>query len=194
MPATINAERQVPTHTGDVTGATATTLANVPITATFASNLTAVPLNKGGWSEFKVSGSNATTTGQVLVDITGLVTGTLSNAALYEIEAVLLVNTSAVTTGTQYAIFGGGSGGVATCNAICDGALGATTSASVGMNAIATATTAFLTTASQQGIVRIRGFVTTRGTGTATISLQHLKVTSGTSTVLIGSVLRIRKV
>ena len=50
----------------------------------------------------------------------------------------------------------------------------------------------FLTSSSSSGIVRISGICTTRGSGTANISIQHLKVTSGTSTVKIGSYLKIR--
>jgi hypothetical protein len=49
-----------------------------------------------------------------------------------------------------------------------------------------------MTTSAASGIIDIRGFITTRSTGTPTISIQHLKVTSGTSTVKIGSYLEYR--
>lgn len=144
--------------------------------------------NTGGWTTLRVSGSNATTTGQVLVDITGLVSGTLTNGTLYEVEATLYVSTSNVSTGTRYAIAAGGSGGAATCFAICQGTTTAAVATQETINTAGTQTaTAYLAANSISGIIIIRGYVLTRGAGTATISLQHLKVTSGTSTVLIGS-------
>lgn len=152
-----------------------------------------ISTNTGGWTVHKVAGSNATTTGQALVDITGLVTGTLANSTKYEIEVILHVSTSAVTTGCRYAVFGGGSGGAATINAMVNGT---TTAAAAGVetiNTIATQTaTAYLTTSGSSGTIIIRGFVTTRGSGTADIRIQFLKVTSGTATAFIGSVFRYR--
>lgn len=148
--------------------------------------------NTGGWTTLRVSGSNATTTGQTLVDITGLVSGTLTNATLYEIEAVLYVTTSAVTTGTQYGIGAGGSGGAAEVFAVVLGTSTTNATASSTLAAASTAAGTFLTTSASSGVITIKGFVLTRGAGTATISIQHLKVTSGTSTVKIGSVLRYR--
>jgi Repeat of unknown function (DUF5907) len=183
-----------PTFDGSANVTAAATLANIPVTATYATSLTAQPLNNGGWNVYRVSGSDATTTGTTLVDITGLVSGTLSNSTLYEIEAVLSVSTSAVTTGCRYAIFGGGTGSAATVNALFTGTTTVAAAGSETINTIGTQTaTAYLTTSASSGTVVIRGFVTTRSTGTATISLQHLKVTSGTSTVKVGSIFRIRK-
>jgi len=143
------------------------------------------------WTSFVVSGSNATTTGQSLVDITGLTSGTLTNSTLYEVEAFLNVTTSAVTTGVQYAIGAGGSGGAAVVMAILTGNTTGTTLTNENIVAT-TAISARLLTSGQSGIMYIHGFVTTRGSGTANISIQHLKVTSGTSTVLIGSWFRYR--
>lgn len=143
------------------------------------------------WTTFVVSGSNATTTGQVLVDITGLTSGTLSNSTLYEVEAWLYVNTTAVSTGTQYAIAAGGSGGAAVYSALVIGTTTTNAVTSVTQSS-ATQQGTFLTTSSASGVIYLHGFITTRGAGTATISIQHLKVTSGTSTVLIGSKMQIR--
>lgn len=145
------------------------------------------------WTSFVVSGSNATTTGQSLVDVTGLVSGTLTNSTLYEVEAFLNCTTSAVTTGTEYGIGAGGTGGAAVVVALLTGSsTSATAVSNQGLAASATASTAMLTTSGQSGFIYIHGWVTTRGSGTATISIQHLKVTSGTSTVLIGSWFRYR--
>lgn len=153
-----------------------------------------VATNIGAWDGIvRVTGSDATTTGQSLVDITGLVTPTLSNSTQYEIEAVLFCNTTAVTTGTEYGIHGAGTGSAATCNAMISGALTSSTGANLPIIAVDTATAAFLTTSAQNGAIIIKGFVTTTSTGTSTISIQHLKVTSGTSTVKIGSILKWRK-
>jgi hypothetical protein len=149
--------------------------------------------NNGGWTTVRVSGSDATTTGQTLVDITGLASGTLTNSTKYEIEAVLDVSTSAVTTGTEYGIGAGGTGGAAVVSVILTGTTTGTSASSEGLSTTAgTASTARLLTSGQSGTIMLKGFVTTRGSGTATISVQHLKVTSGTSTVKIGSVFRYR--
>ncbi len=151
--------------------------------------------NTGEWTTVQVSGSDATTTGQTLVDVTGLVTATLSASSNYEIEAMLIVTTSAVTTGTEYGV--NSTGGTPTQGIIYIGPSTVTAGVQVmnenGTNVNNTAATpAMLTTASETGVVWIRGVVGT-GTGSPVISIQHLKVTSGTSTVKVGSILRYRK-
>lgn len=143
--------------------------------------------NLGGWSKVVVSGSNATTTGQALVDITGLVTPTLANSTKYEVDILLDVGTSAVTTGTQYAIQTGGTGTAGVVSALLQGTTTTNAVTQVTLSAPNAASGTFLTTSGTSGTIRIQGFVTTRGSGTATISAQHLKVTSGTSTVRVGS-------
>lgn len=166
----------------------------LPSGTTFATDLTAVPSNTGGWTVYKVAGSDATTTGQALVDITGLVSGTLQNSTLYEVEVILRCTTTAVTTGCRYAIFGGGTGAAATLNVLVTGTTTVAAAGNETINTIDTQTaTAYLTTSASSGTIIMRGFITTRSTGTATVAIRHLKVTSGTSTVRIGSILRIRK-
>lgn len=176
---------------GNVTGTA--TLANVPIAATHATSNTTIPTNTGGWTEYFVTTSDVTTTGQALVDITGLVTGTLSNSVLYEIEATLLITTSADATGTQYGIHGAGTGTAATTNCVFIATTTQNSTTALTVRQVDVATATFMTTASSSGTVYLRGWFTSTSTGTATLSLQHLKVTSGTSTVKVGSVLRIRK-
>jgi len=148
--------------------------------------------NTGGWTEAVVSGSNATTTGQVLTDITGLVSGTLSNSTKYEIEAILDVGTSAVTTGTQYGVLTGGTGGAGVVSVLLTGTTTTNATTTTTLSSSGSAAGTFLTTSGTSGTVLMRGFVTTRGSGTATISIQHLKGTSGTSTVRTGSKFRYR--
>jgi hypothetical protein len=144
--------------------------------------------NTGGWTVLKVAGSDVTTTGQALVDITGLVTPTLTVSTLYEFEAVLFISSSAVLTGCQYGINCTGTG--ATGYALYTGTLAAGTASTSGTTALNTAeTVAFDVVSSGIGVITIKG-VFTSGTGSPVFSLKHLKTTSGTSTVKIGSVLR----
>ena len=142
----------------------------------------------GGFTKLTVAGSDATTTGQALVDITGLVTGTLLASTLYEIHAVLFCTTSAVNTGTQYGVHAGGTGTVAVLDALITGTGTSSAAAQRTLDTIDVASVvSFLTAASVNGTIEIRGWVVTRSTGTPTLSIQHLKTTSGTSTVKIGS-------
>lgn len=176
---------------------TPNTYARLPIGSegqiiTSLSGLPGYANNTGGWTVLRVQTSDATTTGQSLIDITGLASGTLSNSTMYEIEVVLQITTSAVTTGQEFGIATGGSGTASVVNAILTGT---TTSAAAGsetINTASTATTAYNTTSGATGTIIIKGYVTTRGSGTATISIQHLKVTSGTSTVKVGSMFKYR--
>jgi len=170
-------------------GTTATTQAS-------GSNDTKIATNAyvdatGGWTTYKVASSDFTRTAQTLADITGLVTGTLTNATLYEFQATLYCTTSAVTTGVEFGVNLTGTSSP-TAQAIYEGAVTSTTAAVSSTNALATAdATAFLTTSAAAGCVTIKGTFQT-GTSSA-FSIQGLKVTSGTLTVKIGSTLRIRK-
>lgn len=139
----------------------------------------------------KVAGSNATRTAQTLADITGL-TAAVLHAHTYEFEAVLQVVASADTNGMEV--------GVAvtqtpvSVQAIVTGNTATTTVASVAIVAAATATAAFNTSSTGVGEIVIKGHIVTHATLDGTLSIQHLKVTSGTSTVLIGSTLKVKLV
>jgi len=160
---------------------------------TYTHDLTAIPNQTGGWTEYFVTGSNATTTGQTLVDITGLVSGTLSASTKYEIDVQLDVSTSASTAGCEYGIHVP-AGGTITVSVLLTGSTSTSTTAnSERIAAVDTASGARLLGSSQTGSIMLHGFVTTGTAATPTISIQHLKVTSGTSTVNTGSILRIRK-
>jgi hypothetical protein len=149
--------------------------------------------NTGGWDVYKVTTTDATTTGTTLTNVTGLVTSTLSLSTTYEFEAVLMCTTSAVTTGTKYGVNVSVAPTLILAN--YEGALTSTTGAVTTTNANNLAcATAFLTTSAQSGIIIIKGMFTTAGTGSPVFSIQHLKVTSGTSTVKVGSTLRVKKV
>lgn len=139
----------------------------------------------------RVTGSDATTTGQVLVDVTGLSVPLIANG-VFEFEAVLSVTTSAVVTGTQYGVQFSAAGGAVEAQII--GSLTSTAAASERVSALNTATTnAFLTTSAQSGQVLIKGIATT-GVNAGNLTIRHLKVTSGTSTVRINSFLKVRRI
>ncbi len=150
------------------------------------------PGDIGAWTIKKVSGSDVTRTAQTLADITGLVSDTLTGASWYEIEVMLIVGTSADTDGTEYGIHVGGSGGSSACLALLTGTTTAVAASVQTVNAVDTASSALLTAMSIAGVILIKGFVFTLST-TPTISVQHLKVVSGTSTVKVGSILKYRK-
>jgi len=134
----------------------------------------------------RVLGSNATTTGQALVDVTGLVLPLVANA-VYEIEAHLGVQTSAVTTGTAYGINYSAAG--AAVEASITGSSNTTTSKTLRVSAFNVATVIYMAGNNQTGGVIVKGIVTT-GANAGDLSIRHLKLTSGTSTVFINSYLR----
>lgn len=140
----------------------------------------------------RVTGSNATTTGQALVDVTGLSASLVANAT-YTFEGVLSVSTTAVTTGTKYGVNFSAAGATVEGQMQC--ALTAVASMiTERVNALNTAnTTACLTTSAQSGAVYMRGIVAT-GANAGSFTVKHLKVTSGTSTVFINSFLRVVRI
>lgn len=143
------------------------------------------------WDAVAIVKADATTTGQALVDVTGLVLPVV-HAATYEIEAKLLTVASADTTGMEVGI--NVTQTPVTVEGDATGNTTTTTIASVGIQANNTATAAFNTTSGGKGHITIRALVTTHATLDGNLSIQHLKVTSGTSTVKAGSSLKIRRV
>jgi hypothetical protein len=142
-----------------------------------------------------VSGSDATTTSTSFVDVTGLATAGLSSSTKYEVEIMLDVGTSADTNGTQYALHSN-TGAGATMYVFTQG----TTSSATAMTTVVGnafdsgfgAPQTWLTAASLNGMIFVRGFVKS-GSTPSTITVRHLKVTSGTSTVRVGSYIKWRK-
>ncbi len=140
----------------------------------------------------RVTGSNVTTTGQVLVDITGLSIPLLANVT-YDFEANLTVDTSADTTGTRYGVQFSQAGAAVEATAISTKTNTAATNVER-INALNTATSvASLTTSDINGGVLIKGILTVGATA-GNLTIQHLKVTSGTSTVFINSFLRVIRI
>lgn len=138
----------------------------------------------------RVTGSNATTTGQALVDVTGLTLSLVANG-VYEIEAMLVGSTTAVTTGTGYGIQYSAAG--ATIEGFVQGSATTTADKTLRVNAFNTSVQAWLTTSAQTGGILIKATVTV-GANAGTLSVRHLKVTSGTSTVFIGSSLKATRI
>lgn len=131
-----------------------------------------------------VAGSNATTTGQALVDVTGLTLALLANHT-YAFEAILSVQSSS-TAGCQYGVQFSAAG--ATVEAQISGTLAAATSQSNRISALNTATVAYVVVAAV-GAIRIQGVIVV-GANPGNLTIRHLKATSGTSTVFINSYLR----
>lgn len=131
----------------------------------------------------RVSGSNFTTTGQALVDITGLSLALAANS-VYQFEIGISASTTNVTTGIQYGVNFSAAG--ASIEAQIVGSFTSTASKTERINALNTATSAFLTTASQTGAVTIKGIIVV-GANAGNLTAKTLKVTSGTSTVFINS-------
>jgi len=138
----------------------------------------------------QITGSNATTTGQALVDITGLSIPLTTNA-VYEFEAIMTGSTSAVTTGTAYGVNYSVAGGAV--EALITGSSTSTATKTLRINALNTATSLYLATSAQTGGILIKGRVTT-GANAGNLTIQHLKLTSGTSTIFIGSILKVTRI
>jgi hypothetical protein len=146
--------------------------------------------NNGGWTVVRVSGSDFTTTNSALTDVTGLVTGTLSTATLYEFEASLYVNsstTAGMTVGVDQTGTGSGQIGVFSGTATS----GAATGVAIGSNSLNTASAACVLV-NGDGVINIKGLVKTGSSGTPTIKIKVGKVTSGTAKVYINSPLKVR--
>jgi hypothetical protein len=138
----------------------------------------------------RVVTSNATTTGQALTTITGLSIALVANA-VYEVECMLSVSTSAVTTGTGYGINYSAAG--ATIEGFVQGSSTTTADKTLRLNAFNTSSQAWITSSAQTGGILIKATVTV-GANAGNLTAQHLKVTSGTSTVFISSYMKATRI
>lgn len=161
---------------------------------TFTHDLTTVPNATGGWNKYFVTGSDFTTTNLTATPITGLTTGTLSNATWYEFEVVLRLLNAADSAGLKWGITGNGTGTASQvfCTYMVN-STGTAAAAAVALNGVATLSSAFISYSSGEGILAGKGFFLSRSTGTATMEIDIAKVTSNTATVRVGSRLWIRK-
>lgn len=135
----------------------------------------------------RVSGANVTRTAQTLADITGLTIPLLANS-VYDVQVCLSVASSS-TAGNGYALAYSAAG--ASVEGQISGTLAAATQKTMRIASFAASQT-FVTVAADGGIW-IQAIVTT-GANAGNLSAQHLKVTSGTSTVYINSYIRAIKI
>jgi len=147
-----------------------------------------IAFGASGSSLYSIMTSSANTTGQILVNITGL-SKTLNSGVNYEFEVVLSIGVSADVTGIGIGMsYNSGVG------AIMSGAMfGSLTNASTKSVTIDTFNTAYsgwLTTSGQYGSIYIKGIIYT-GTTSQPLTVQFLKTTSGTVTVYSLSYLRV---
>lgn len=134
----------------------------------------------------QVTGSDFTTTGQSLVNVTGLTFATAANKQ-YRFRVVLSTSASSVA-GIEVGVQHSGAG--ASVEAVATGTLAAGGAQVVRVNALNTATAAFNTNGADGGIT-IEGVLTV-GANAGNFTVQLLKVTSGTATVRVGSHMEIR--
>lgn len=136
----------------------------------------------GGGTTSKVTGSDFTTSSLTLVDITGL---TFSAAAskLYEVDVLLRMQVT-TTAGGQFGMQYSAAG--ATGHFMYNGGQSATAQISQCQILGSVNAGAFGLVANTDIVIRIKGFVVT-GANTGNITVQGLKVTSGTLTVYKGS-------
>lgn len=173
---------------GNVTNESKATMFTSPVFTGATGTIPNTWIGVSMWSQ--VLGSNATTTGQSLVDITGLSNALVANAT-YEFESQLSAQTTSVTTGTGYGVQFSAAG--AAVEAGIYGALTTTAVKNLRISALNTSAQAWLTTSAQTGTILIKGRITT-GANAGNLTIRHLKVTSGTSTVFIGSYLRTTRI
>jgi hypothetical protein len=146
----------------------------------------------GGWDTAAVLGADQATSSAAFVDVPGLSAALLANS-VYEFEAMLNVLTSPDTTGIRYAVGFTGAGAAVVMQGIVPNTATNLITQWIAAFGTSFSTNPVMTIASQTGAATLRGFLTTAAAA-GTLTVQHLKVTSGTSTVRKGSGLRVRKV
>lgn len=135
----------------------------------------------------EVSGSDFNTGNTSLTDITGLTFAAVANTK-YEIEGMLLGQCSD-TNGCEFAVAFSAAGATGSYMGFAPSTSG---TSGGGVNALGLATPAIWTTATTDMHIFIRSIVSV-GVNAGNITLQVKKLTAGTVTVRIGSIMKIRK-
>lgn len=137
----------------------------------------------------RVTGSNATTTSTTLVDVTGLNVPLAANS-VYEFVANLTGN-GADSNGVKFGVNYSAAGATVEAGIYAD--VAGTGTRTRRINALGSATLQSFFTSSNDVAALIQGTITT-GANAGNITIQHLKGTSGTSTIYIGSFLKVTKI
>jgi hypothetical protein len=137
---------------------------------------------------YALCSQDRTTTGQALANVADLSIALVANAT-YEFEAILMVASSS-TAGNQYGVQFSAAG--ATVEAQISGTLAANTAQASRISALNSATVAYVVL-NGAGAIRIQGIIAT-GANPGNLTIQHLKVTSGTATVRARSYLKAYRV
>ena len=137
----------------------------------------------------RVTGSNATTTSATLVDVTGLSVA-LSANSVYEFVANITGN-GADSNGVKFGVNYSAAGATVEAGIYAD--VAGTGTRTRRINALGSATLQSFFTSANDVAALIQGTITT-GANAGNITIQHLKGTSGTSTIYIGSYLKVTKI
>jgi hypothetical protein len=136
-----------------------------------------------------VASSDFTTTSTTLVDVTGMSVALAANSTYLVAASISFRSTT--TAGAKFALQYSVAGGAVEAGMLSQGATGTLVSSRI--SALASASAAVALTADTDMTAIITGRVTT-GANAGNLTVQGLKVTSGTLTVYIGSVLSVTKV
>lgn len=137
----------------------------------------------------RVTGSNATTSSTTLVDVTGMSVA-LSANSVYEFVANITGN-GADSNGVKFGVNYSAAGATVEAGIFAD--VAGTGMRSRRINALNSATAQSFFTSSNDVAALIQGTITT-GANAGNITIQHLKGTSGTSTIYTGSYLKVTKI
>lgn len=137
----------------------------------------------------RVTGSNATTTSTTLVDVTGMSVA-LSVNSVYEFVANITGN-GADSNGVKFGVNYSAAGATVEAGIYAD--VAGTGTRTRRINALNSATAQSFFTSSNDVAALIQGTITT-GANAGNITIQHLKGTSGTATIYVGSYLKVTKI
>ena len=144
-------------------------------------------------SRFKIVTAEQTNATASMATISPL-TMALNTNKTYEVLVVLATLSSEATNGNTYQLFFSGAGTITSLRVVAYGTLASGTQQTGALSALATPTPAFCKINTPDCIVTIQGTITTNASsGEGTLSIQHAHPVSGTSTVRVGSYLKVTR-
>jgi len=118
----------------------------------------------------------------------------LETNKVYEVLVVLATLSSEATNGNTYQLVFSGAGTITSLRVIAYGTLASATQQTGALSALSTPTPAFCKINTPDCVVTIHGTITTNASnGEGTLSIQHAHPVSGTSTVRVGSFLKVTR-